>query len=115
VRVAHCLGYADPLEVPEVTEAQTPSLAQALKYAWACYWVAFFGMFIVSSFIGREAVLFALFLLVACSLWLAFLTGRVASSAGHPGILWGFGVVLLGPLGALFLPWAALSKLRASK
>ncbi len=75
------------------------ALSSALKYAWLCYGIAFVGLFLVLSFCGREAMLLAFFLLVACSFWLAFVTGRAASSCGHTGLLWGAGVFLLGSFG----------------
>jgi hypothetical protein len=99
----------------ETPPTQSERLKRAVRYAWLCYWVAFLGLFAFPHFIGREAMLFALLSVVACSFWLALATGRAASSVGRAGIVWGLGVVLLGPLGALLLPWAALSKPGAPK
>jgi hypothetical protein len=94
---------------------RSASLARALKLAWLSFWFALIVNFVAWSLLGSQVILMGFYLVVGCSLWLAWTTARAASFAGHTGILWAVGVVALGPLGALLLPWAALSKLLSAK
>lgn len=94
------------------TVAECASLARTLKRAWLAFWLVFFGNFAVWRLFGSDFILAGLTVLLASYAWLGWTTARAASASGHTGVVWGIGVFLLGPLGALLLPWAALSKLR---
>jgi hypothetical protein len=99
-----------------IPSAQNALLARGLKSAWLSYWVAFFGNFVAWRVLGSEVILIGFFLVAALTLWLAWATARAASFSGHKGLLWAVGVVvILGPVGALLLPWAALSNVRSAK
>jgi len=86
-------------------------LARILKWAWLGYWVVLVALLTGWRYLG-DLLLVGHGVLVAVTIWLAIAVWRAASASGHTGILWGIGVVVLGPLGALLLPWLALSKLK---
>lgn len=83
---------------------------KAIKRAWATYWLANVGLFIILAS-GSKLAMPAMLLSFGVSVWLAFAVGLGASAAGRTGAVWGIGTVLLGPLGAILLPWAVLNAL----